>query len=500
MRVDSTTQRHLKNSVAAVVLALCLMTMPALAEAPVSSGGTAVAIMQASAATQSGDCQAAMAPLNQLWHDPYLEQNDPKLAAQFRFQLIACTAQTQGIPAALALSTENVSRAYDINAYDLHIFLQLISGKTNEATATLDAALTRFPAQAPDLTDMSVIGVLVANREAKPDIAQAMLNRLEDGRWQIHDVSGRPLMGLLRLEGLRASVKAGDTVHADLYRADLKTDTLFYIVSQGDGDISPAGVPADPVRPVLNREIEEVKAVITANPANLMALSYLMNLESTNDQNALALTQLNGILELVDKYGLDKFSSPDSYPGLLTTRAELYARLGRYLDAGKAYETGATALGPGKSVDLLLSYMNFLVDRGQQQAGLAVMNRIIAPDETQKATLVVTLACAQGYAGDKAGFAANMAALAGQNLMQVKPYLCAGDSDNAAKAMIAAMTDPATRDTMIAFMQQGLPPISVGDRDDVFIASLIALKTRPDVLAAATASHIVVRQWPVRLN
>ncbi len=493
MRVSS----KITSGLAALTLAL---SMPALAEAPVSSSGTAVAIMQASAATQSGDCQAAMAPLNQLWHDPYLEQNDPKLAAQFRFQLIACTAQTQGIPAALALSTENVSRAYDINAYDLHIFLQLISGKTNEATATLDAALTCFPAQAPDLTDMSVIGVLVANREAHPDVALTMLNRLEEGRWQIHDIAGRPLMGLLRLEGLRASVKAGDTVHADLYRTDLKTDALFYIVSQGDGDISAADVPADPVRPVLNREIEEVKAVIAANPANLMALSYLMNLESTNDQNALALTQLNGILELVDKYGLDKFSSPDSYPGLLTTRAELYARAGHFLDAVTAYETGAKTLGPDKSTDLLLSYMNFLIDRGQDQAGLAIMKRITAPDEAQKATLVATMACAQGYAGDKAGFDTSLAALANIRIMQIKPYLCAGDSDQAAQAMTAAIADPTSRDTMIAFMQQGLPPISVSDRDDAFIASLIALKTRPDVLAAARASHIVIRQWPVRLN
>ncbi len=489
----------LKAGLTALSLALGLVAVPAMAEAPVSSSGTAVAIMQATAATQSGDCQAAMAPLNQLWHDPYLEQNDPALAAQFRFQLIACTAQMAGIPAALALSTENITRAYDINAYDLHIFLQLISGKTNEATATLDAALTRFPQQTPNLTDMSIIGVLVANREAHPDIAQAMLNRLEDGRWQIHDISGRPLMGLLRLEGLRASVKAGDTVHANLYRADLKTDTLFYIVSQGDGDISQASVPADPVRPVLNREIEEVKAVISANPANLAALAYLMNLESTNDQNALALTQINGILDLVDKYGLQNFSSPDSWPSLLTTRAELYTRVGRYLDAGKAYEAAATRLGPDKSADLLLSYMNFLVDRGQDQAGLAIKSRIIAPDAAQAATLATTEACAKGYAGDKTGFAASMATL-GHDIMRIKPYLCAGDSDAAAKSMIAAMIDPASHDTLIAFMQDGLPPISVSDRDDAFIAALLALKKRPDVLAAAAASHIVVRQWPVRLN
>lgn len=493
--------RVLSNIMAGLAtFALALGAFPALSAPPASSSGTAIAIMQATAATQSGDCAAAMAPLNQLWHDPYLEQSDPKLAAQFRFQLIACTAQLQGIPAALALSAENITRAYDINAYDLHIFLQLIGGKGDEATATLNAALTQFPAQAPDLTDMSVIGVLITNRESHPEVAQAVLNRLEEGRWQIHDISGRPLMGLLRLEGLRTSVKAGDTVHADLYRADLKADAPFYIVSQGDGDISQAAVPAEPVRPVLNREIEEVKAVITANPANLSALAYLMHLEITNDQNALALTQLGGILDLVDKYGLDKFSSPDAYPGLLTTRAELYARTGRFLEAGTAYEAGAKALGPEKSADLLLSYMNFLVDRGQDTDALAVKGRITAPDAAQQATLAMTEACARAYGGDKAGFAASMATLSGQNLMQVKPLLCAGDSDSAAKVLIAAMADPTTRDTMIAFMQDGLPPISVSNRDDAFIAALLALKKRPDVRAAAQASHIIIRPWPVRLN
>jgi len=491
----------LKITSGLAALALMLgLSCPVLAEAPVSSSGTAVAIMQATAATQSGDCRTALAPLNQLWRDPYLEQHDPALAARFRFQLIACTAELEGIPAALALSAENVTRAYDINAYDLHVFLQLISGKTSEAAATLDAALTRFPAQTPDLTDMSVIGVLIAGREAAPDAALALLDRLEEGRWQVHDVSGRPLMGMLRLEGLRAAVKAGDTLHADLYRADLKTDALFYIVSQGDGDISPAAVPADPVRPVLNREIEEVKGLIAANPANLSALAYLMNLESLNDQNALALTQLNGILDLVDKYGLQNFASPASYPGLLTTRAELYARLGRFLEAGKAYEAGAATLGPEKSTDLLLSYMNFLIDRGQDQAGLAIRNRITAPDAVQQATLAANEACAKGYMGDRAGFEAGMAALSGQTLLRIKPYLCAGDDDSAAKTVIAAMSDPATRDALIAFMQDGLPPISVSDRDEAFIATLLALKKHPEVRAAAESGHIVIRQWPVRLN
>lgn len=489
---------NIKTGLAALGLSLGLVGAPVVA-APVSSGGTAIAIMQASAALQAGDCKAAKGPLNLLWHDPYLEQNDPATAAGFRLQLIACTAQLEGLPAALALSTENLTRAYDVNAYDFHVFLQLMASNTAGAADTLEAGLTRFPDQAPNFSDMSVLGVLVA-LQGNPERGQALLNHLEETYWQVHDLSANPLMGMLRLEGLRTAVRTADAPHADLYRAALKTNTLFYILSQGDGNISRADVPAVPVRPVLNGEIEAVKAVITANPANLMALNYLMNLEQVNDQNALALTQLGGILDLVDQYGLDKFSSPESYPDLLTHKAELYARTGNVIEAGKAYEAGATKLGAEKSNDILLSYMNFLVDRGQDQAGLAIKRRLSTLDEGQAATQVATEACAQGYLGDKVSFAASMAQLEGADIMRIKPYLCAGDTENAARSVIAAMANPDTRDTMIAFMQDGLPPISVSNRDDAFIAALLALKKRPDVLAAAEASHIIIRQWPVRLD
>jgi len=502
MRVKSITKSRFRAGAAALGLAVGLaIAAPAFAEAPASSNGTAVAIMQASAALQSGDCAGAMGPLNQLWHDPYLEQNDPALASQFRFQLIACTAQTQGLPAALALSGENVSRAYDIGAYDLHVFLQLMNQQPEAAAITLDAALARFPEQGPNLTDMSVVGVLALNHDAHPETAQALLNRLEEVRWQIHNVSGRPLMGMLRLEGLRKAVKAGDQRHADLYRADLKTDSVFYILSQGDGTISDAGVPAEPIGPVINREIEDVRAVITANPADLMALSYLMGLEGLNDQNSLALTQLNGILDLVDKYGLENFGSQETYPGLLTTRAELYANVGRYIDAGNAYETGAAKLG-GKAGGLLVSYMNFLIDRGQEKAGLALESRIsqVALEDNQRFNLVINEACAAAYSGDTAGYTRAMALLSGNPLGQIKPYLCAGNPDAAAAALISAMGNPATRDATIGFMQEGLSPLSVSDRNEALVNALQALKTRPDVVAAAQANQIIIRKWTLRLN
>lgn len=478
------------------------LSMPAFAETPASSAGTAIAIMQATSAMQSGDCAGALKPLNQLWHDPYLEQTDPELAAQFRFQLVACTADTQGLPAALALSTENMARAKDISAYDLHVFLQLASQQPLAAAATLEAAMARFPDQGPKLTDTTVVGVLLQIHDSQPAMTQSLLNHLEDTRWQIHNVTGRPLMGYLRLQGLRAAVKAGDTVHAALYRTDLKTDSMFYIVSQGDGAISDAGVASDSIGPVLLREIEDVKAVITANPADLMALSYLMELEKMNGQDALALTQLNGILALVDQYGIDKFGSAHVYPDLLAERGALYANVGRFNDAGKAFEEGATKLGAGKANAVLVAYMKFLVDNGREREALALEGRIdiAALDGGQAATVLATEACAMGYAGDTATFGRFIGLLNGRDLLQVKPYLCAGNSDAAAKALISAISNPAVRDDVIFDLQNDLPPIAIGNRDETFVTALEALKARADVQAAAKANTIIVRNWTVRMN
>ncbi|ESQ83488.1 hypothetical protein AEAC466_12495 [Asticcacaulis sp. AC466] len=490
----------------AVTLALCssglCVAAPAVAEPPVSSSGTAIAIMQATSAMQAGDCEGALAPLNQLWHDPYLEQNDPALAAQVRFQLIGCTLQTRGIAEALALSTENVSRARDINAYDVHVFLQLLNDQPDAAAATLEAGMAKYPEQGPNLTDVSVIGVLLHFHEDQPARTLALMNRLEEVHWQIHNISGRPLIGLLRLEGLRASVKSGDALHAELYRAGLKTDSLFYVLSQGDADISAADVAAAPVGPVIAREIDDVKRVVAGNPADLFSLSYLMTLEQVNNQNSLALTQLEGILALVDQYGLDKFGSPETYPELLTTRAELLANVGRYGDSGVAYEDGAKKLGAEKASHLMLSYMNFLIDRGQEKTALGLIPRIDQKglDDDGKVMLVMNDACAQGYMGDKAAFANDMKVLEGSGLVQVKPYLCAGDTESAARALITAINDPDSRDQVIAFLQLGLPGLSYSERDAKLVASMRALKQRPDVQAAAKANRILIRSWDIRLN
>lgn len=475
----------------------------AAAPAPAGSPSTAIAIMQAGAAVQAQDCAAAIPPLTQLWNDPSVAAADPALAAQFRTQLIACTAQTQGMAAALALSTTNIARA-DASAsdYDLHVFLQLVDKQNAAAAATLNAGLTKFSGNAGDFSDMSVFGTLLAIRDGDPAAMHSLLNHLEEVHWQAHSLSSRPLIGYLRMTALREAVAAGDTVHADLYRGDIAAATMVYVVSQGDGTLSSGAVAPQDIKPVIGKEIDDLKTWVAANPTDLLSLSILMSLERADDQDALALTQLNGILALIDQYGLDKFDSTGMYGELLTDKAEMLADIGRDADAKAAYAAGAAKLTGDDKTNLQLSWMNYLTDGGDEKAGIELAGGIaLASGDSymiQAATLTANLGCAYGYAGDEPAFAQAANALAAVPIMRIKPYLCAGDAEGAARDLIAAMADPDSRNQVILFMQDGLSPIAFGPRDQAYVAALEALKKRPDVLAAAAANHILVRTWPLR--
>ncbi|ESQ87084.1 hypothetical protein ABAC460_21175 [Asticcacaulis sp. AC460] len=491
---------RLMGSLVAMAMGLAVSAVQA-ADAPQSSPGTAIAIMQASAALQSEDCTAARAPLNLLWNDPYLDQADPDLAAQMRASLIACTAQTDGMKAAIALSAMNIKRPNaTIAAYDLHIFLQLIDNQVIAANTTLNDALTRFPATATDMTDMTVLGVLLQLSSVDGEAGYAVLNRLQEARWQAHNPAMRPLIGFLRVEGLRKSLAAGDATHVALYRQDIAQDSLIYVMVEGDGELSDPNVPSIDVRPVIQREIEANATRVAGNPAELMVLRYLIMLERSNNQSALALTQLDGILSLVDQYGLQNFQNIESYPGLLTDKASLLADLGRYAEADKAFKDGAAKLTPQYSVDHNLIYVNFLVDNGREKDALNVAATLVpeAMEQDDQYQLTATRACAYAYSGDEPAYAQAVEVLATQPLLKVKPALCAGDSEGAAAALIAAINDPGSRLSVIMFLQKGLPQLPFGERDKGFIAAQDALKARPDVIAAAQAAKINIRTWPLR--
>ncbi|ESQ75511.1 hypothetical protein [Asticcacaulis sp. AC402] len=498
--------RWISNLVSSGLAVLALaagLAAPAVmaADAPQTSPGTAIAIMQASAALQSEDCAGARGPLNQLWNDPYLAQADPDLAASMRASLIACTAQTDGMKAAISLSADNIKRpSANAAAYDLHVFLLLIDNQVLAANIALNEGLTRFPATAGDFTDMSVMGLLLQLAGVDGEAGHKLLNRLQEVRWQAHNPAARPLIGFMRVEGLRKALAAGDETHAALYRKDIAEDSLVYVIMQGDGELSDPNVAPFDVRPVIDREIRAATEHVAGNPAELMVLRYLILLERADDQSSLALTQLDGIFALVEQYGLQNFQNIESYPGLLTDRGSLLADLGRHIEADKAFKDGNAKLTPEYAINHNLIYINYLTDSGREKEALALAAGLktesMEPDDQLQ--LAGAKACALAYAGDEPGYAASVAGLASQPLLRVKPALCAGDSEGAAQALIAAIRDPGSRLSVIMFMQNGLAPIPFGERDRGFVAAMAAVKARPDVVAAAQAAKINIRTWPLR--
>lgn len=493
--------------VSLLALGLCLSAVPAQADtatiapatAPAASPNTALNIMQATAALQAGKCDEALPILAQLWDDAELLKGDPDLAEQFRIQRIICTLSLNGVPAALALSEDSLKHpGVTVVSYDLRIFLLLSSKQPDMAADVLAEAVTRFSATAYKLTDMTVMGTLLT---VKQERRRELLAGLQRAGWQLRDPSGRLVIDFLRLDGLRTAVKAGDKVLADLFRADIADNALIYPISQGDGVLSDANVPAAYVMPVLRQQIQDVQTYIANTPTDLPGLRYLILLQRTADEQQLALVQLNGVLQLIRVNGLEKFKAPNTYPNLIRDKALLLAELGKTEEALTLYRDGAKVMKGAGTFNFMIAYMDFLISLGRDQEALALESNIDLTqlDDSQKRRLAAVQGCAYAYLKDTMRYdVSRTMATSPSGLVDPKLYLCAGDSEGAATALIALINTPAARDDAILIMQNPKPPIAYSERSKAINAAFAALKKRPDVIAAAKAQNIVVRDWPIR--
>ncbi len=473
-----------------------------MADAQTMTAATALNIMKATEALQGGKCDQALPPLDALWDDADFQTADPDTAEQFRFQRILCTLNLKGPAAAVALSADNTHHpGAGLASYDLHVFLLLSTDQVPAAAATMDEALTRFPDTAPKLTDMTVMATLFTLQDDAT--RYHLLDHLERVRWQIHDPSARLLIDTLRVEGLRRAVAAGDHGLAALYRTDVAPDAYVYALIEGDGRLADASQPAANVQPVVRAQIDEVKAHIASRPTDLLGLTYLIRIERSADEHEIALVQLNGIMSLIFQNGLDKFEQPAAFPGLIEAKAHLLLDLQRPAQALDVYKTAAQYLkGPG-TVDFSIGYMNALIDLGQDREALAVGSRIdfLSMDGDQRRALAATQACAYAYLKDNVRYTQSLAFSAdAQGIPAIKPYLCAGDANGAAAALVARINDPDSRDQAVMLMQDVKPQVPHSTRDRDYLAAMIALRKRPDVQAAAKAQDIVVRAWPLRFE
>ncbi len=493
--------RHLL-SIALAALTMATGVVHAQTAAPQTAApNTALNIMRASAAMSAGKCGEALPILAQLWDDASLKAGDPDMAAQFRAKRVLCTAQVSGPAAALPLSAENLAQApVSADAYGLHIFLQLGTGQVTEASQTLDTALAALGPKGADLADLSVLGTLVLLRDKDPAREAALMSHVEDARWQVHDITSRPVLDLFRLESLRAATAAGDKAHAEAYRADIAKDAVIYILSQGDGRISRGDVPPQDLRAILAGEIADTKAYIVKDSRDLSAISYLIGLETLAGDEDLALKQANSVIGLIDSHSLASFENTDSYANLLSQKATLLADLGKTVDADAAYAEGEARLKGAGTVEFYVGELSYLIDRGRQKDALALAARFdlgnLHPD--QKAAIGSLVACAFAYEGDKADYNTIVDAMPDGVELRTRPLLCAGDTEAAARNTIALIKDENARDTMINFLQDRQAGIAWGARNQIYLNAVAALRKRSDVLSASTQANMLIRSWPAR--
>lgn len=483
---------------------VCLAALPGHAWADTASiapasQNTALNIMQATAAMQSGKCDDALPYLEQLWNDPELLKSDADLAEQFRFQRIVCVLAIEGVPAALSLSEDSLKHpGVTVASYDLRIFLLLSARQPDAAADVMAEAVTRFSATAHKLTDMTVMGTLLSVTQER---RRPLLASLQRAGWQIRDPSGRLVIDYLRLDGLRTAVQSGDRVLADLFRADISDNAFIYAVSQGDGRISDAAAQPQDVSPVLRRQIDEVQTHIANTPTDLPGLRYLVSLQRSAGEEQIALVQVNGVLQLIRANGLDKFKGPAAYPNLIRDKALLLADLGKTEEALALYSEGVKTMTGPAAFGLYLSYMEFLIGQGRDRDALALAAGIEPASLTAADTyrLAATKACAYAYLKDTTGYDASLA-MAKTPTGQVNPriYLCAGNSDGAATALIGLINDPNARDDAIMLLQNAKPPLAHSERDKALGDAMAGLRRRADVLGAAKTQNILVRDWPIR--
>jgi len=471
------------------------------APAQAAQGNTALNIMQATADVAAGKCADALPALAQLWDDAGLRASDPDLAADFRAKRILCTAEVSGPAAALALSTQNLALApVSVDAYGLHAFLQLSSDQPDAAAQTLDTAFNALGDKSADLADLSVVGTLVLLHDKDKAREYALVAHIEDAHWQVHDITSRAVLDLMRLESLRAAMASGDQAHAAAYRADIAKDSAIYLLSQGDGRISRGDVPPQDVRVILAGEINDTKAYIVKHSRDLSAISYLVGLETMAGDEELALKQINSLIGVIDSNSLSAFENTGSYGNLLSQKASLLADLGRLDQADAAYAEGETRLAGGGEADFYINELGYLIDRGREKDAVALAMRFDLSNlqPVQKATIGSLVACALAYGGDKADYDNLIKAMPDGLEIKTRPLLCAGDGEGAARNTIAMIKDEDSRDTMIGFLQSRQAAIAWSARNQAYLDALDALRKRGDVLSAGAQANILIRNWPIR--
>jgi tetratricopeptide (TPR) repeat protein len=452
---------------------------------------------------EARSCKEAQAPLLRLWDNKNLLTQDKAMFVAMRLERIICTAELEGLPAALALSELNLKSEFvTFKAYELHISLLLGADRAKEAVPLLFEALSRYPDQISQTSNVEALRTLLAAKDDNTSAFIELMDMFESSRFEPEDPRGRLVYSLLLVERwrLRLDGQAGKPVYG--LRLNPLNNSYAYVLVMSDARLTVFHEPVKPsLKALIEQDIVESKIYLMRHPEDLDTVDYLTSLYEQIDQEQEVVSLLNRYLGLVEQNGLIPFENPLAYGALIVKRAGILANLGRHDEVIEAFKSGEVQLTGQNYADFYFGYMNYLTDMGREKEALALEAKLDLKSLTdyEKEGLAAQRACAYAYLKDTAAYEAQLKLLPAHGLIRMKPLVCASDAEAAAKNLIEMIQDKKTRDDAIIFVQQSPPLKAWNIRDEAFVKIYEAIKRRPDVLAAAKANSIIIRTWDARL-
>ncbi len=316
------------------------------------------------------------------------------------------------------------------------------------------------------------------------------------------DGAGWNATDLIWLDAAVLAADAGDAPRAAALASRL---TLPYALIHAKLDARfAASVAADPARfdlaAAAQRQLAHDRADMAAHPDRLAPVNAvagdLIGLQRPDEALALAQQALDRIGQA--RGGKPAFTDADALrPWIFAAKAEALEALGRFDDAVLVLQTSVRLPGGGVNPGPALELAGLLGRLGRDDAALAALkplDKLLEADPAGLAQVRAERACAlrrQARADQAAAELAWLSAHVRDNPgARLHALICAGAPDDLAAAFVAALKDPNQRESALTRLSEFDPPRAPTPVLTARLATLAAIRARPDVQAAiAAAGH-----------
>ncbi len=253
-------------------------------------------------------------------------------------------------------------------------------------------------------------------------------------------------------------------------------------------------------------DIAVARAVAARNPEKIEGVHRISNKLININRLPEALKLIDEALAKVDAAPKDKpaFTDLDEYHAwILGERSSALMQMGRYDDA-LASQTKARDVAIVADQDTISHKINLgglLNDLGKPAEALNEVKDVDSKKTSNYGIMAAeeVRACAHSQLGDKASLAKSLEFMRGhaedgETTLQ-SALLCANESDEAAKRLIARLDDPVKRGAVLATLQIYLAKPQPTAWQKTIDSRFAALIVRPDV-QAAIAKYGVIRRYP----